>query len=69
MESPVHYSNVMVLDPITRRPVRTRWVYDADTGEKMRQTRGRHASRSVLHAPAPHKAHPGPDTRGACVCL
>lgn len=55
----------MVLDPITSKPVRTRWVYDLEAGQKLRLTRGKGASRSVIYPPSPHKAHPGPDTRGA----
>jgi hypothetical protein len=54
----------MVLDPITNKPVRTRWMYDLEGGQKVRQTRGRGASRSIIYPPAPHKSHPGPDTRG-----
>ncbi|GBF92466.1 mitochondrial carrier protein [Raphidocelis subcapitata] len=64
MEAPLHYSNVMVLDPVTSKPVRTRWVFDVEAGQKLRLTRGKGASRSVLYPPAPHKAHPGPDTPG-----
>ncbi|KIY97348.1 50S ribosomal protein L24 [Monoraphidium neglectum] len=65
MEAPVHYSNVMVLDPITSKPVRTRWVYDAEAGQKLRLTRGKLSSRSVIYPPELHKTHPGPDTRAA----
>jgi hypothetical protein len=65
-QAPVHYSNVMVLDPITNRPVRTCWMYDLEGGQKVRQTRGKGASRSIIYPPAPHKIHPGPDTRGGC---
>ncbi|KAI8464367.1 MAG: translation protein SH3-like domain-containing protein [Monoraphidium minutum] len=65
MEAPVHYSNVMVLDPVTFKPVRTRWVFDVAAGQKLRLTRGKGASRSTVYPPSPHKAHPGPDTRGA----
>jgi hypothetical protein len=63
-QAPLHYSNVMILDPITNKPVRTRWVFDAEAGQKLRLTRGKGASRSVIYPPAPHKTHPGPDTRG-----
>lgn len=52
VESPVHYSNVALLDPSTRQPVRVEWRYLED-GSRVRETRGRRASRSVVPMPRP----------------
>lgn len=52
VEAPLHYSNVSLLDPSTRQPVRVEWRYLED-GSRVRETRGRRATRSVLAMPAP----------------
>jgi large subunit ribosomal protein L24 len=51
VESPLHYSNVALLDPVTAVPVRAAWRYLED-GSKVRVTRGRGASGSVVARPA-----------------
>eukprot|EP01025_Chloroclados_australasicus_P012919 TRINITY_DN16183_c0_g1_i1.p2 TRINITY_DN16183_c0_g1~~TRINITY_DN16183_c0_g1_i1.p2 ORF type:complete len:206 (-),score=16.65 TRINITY_DN16183_c0_g1_i1:742-1359(-) len=51
MEMPIHYFNVMLVDPITKKPVRVVYKYTPD-GEKVRVTKGKNASYSVI--PTPH---------------
>lgn len=50
MESPLHYSNVSLIDPVTKSPVRITWRYLED-GSKVRVTRGTLASGSVIPRP------------------
>lgn len=50
MESPLHYSNVSVVDPVTNAPVKVTWRYMED-GSKVRISRGRLASGSVVPRP------------------
>jgi hypothetical protein len=50
VESPLHYSNVSLVDPVTAAPVRAMWRYLED-GSKVRVTRGRLASGSVVPRP------------------
>ena len=47
VESPLHYSNVQLVDPVTDGPVRTTWRYLED-GTKVRVTKGRLSSGSVV---------------------
>eukprot|EP01026_Neomeris_dumetosa_P039885 TRINITY_DN3286_c0_g1_i20.p1 TRINITY_DN3286_c0_g1~~TRINITY_DN3286_c0_g1_i20.p1 ORF type:complete len:248 (+),score=15.76 TRINITY_DN3286_c0_g1_i20:64-744(+) len=46
----IHYSNVMLVDPITKKPVRVVYKYTPD-GEKVRVTKGKNASYSVIPTP------------------
>ena len=48
-QSPLHYSNVMLADPVTGRPVRVGWRYLED-GTKVSATY--HLLMTVLAAPA-----------------
>ncbi|CAL8467125.1 g6661 [Coccomyxa elongata] len=50
VESPLHYSNVMIADPVTGGPVRVTWRYLED-GTKVRVTKGKLASGSVVPRP------------------
>ncbi|CAL5225362.1 g8165 [Coccomyxa viridis] len=50
MESPLHYSNVMLADPVTGRPVRVGWRYLED-GTKVRISKGKLASGSIVPRP------------------
>jgi large subunit ribosomal protein L24 len=50
VESPLHYSNVSLIDPVTNAPVRVSWRYLED-GSKVRVTRGRLASGSIVPRP------------------
>lgn len=50
MESAVHYSNVSLIDPVTNAPVKTSWRYLED-GSKVRITRGKLASQSIVPRP------------------
>ena len=50
MESPIHYSNVNLVDPVTGSPTRIAMRYLED-GSKVRVTRGRLASGSVVPKP------------------
>ena len=47
VESPVHYSNVRLVDPVTNSPVGVSWRYLED-GSKVRVTKGRVASGSIV---------------------
>jgi len=47
VESAIHYSNVSLIDPVTNAPVKTSWRYLED-GSKVRMTRGRLASQSII---------------------
>lgn len=49
-ESPLHYSNVQLIDPVTNAPVRVTWRFLED-GSKVRVTRGKKASGSVVPRP------------------
>mmetsp|Transcript_18468 Transcript_18468/g.60111 ORF Transcript_18468/g.60111 Transcript_18468/m.60111 type:complete len:181 (-) Transcript_18468:720-1262(-) len=49
-EAPLHISNVQPLDPVTGRPVRLGYRFLED-GTKVRVTRGRNASGSILQKP------------------
>lgn len=49
-ESPLHYSNVQVVDPVTKAPVRLTWRFLED-GTKVRVTRGKKASGSIVPRP------------------
>ena len=50
MEAPIHYSNVNLVDPVTGSPVRIAMRY-LDDGTKVRVTRGRLASGSIVPKP------------------
>lgn len=50
VESPVHYSNVSLVDPVTGRPVRASWRFLED-GTRVRVTRGRGSSASIVPRP------------------
>jgi hypothetical protein len=50
VESPLHYSNVSLVDPVTNAPIKVSWRYLED-GDKVRVTRGRLASQSVIPRP------------------
>ena len=50
VESPIHYSNVNLVDPVTGSPVRVSVRYLED-GTKVRVTRGRLASQSIIPRP------------------
>lgn len=50
IESPIHYSNVALVDPVTNAPVRVSWRYLED-GSKVRITKGKLASGSIIHRP------------------
>eukprot|EP00775_Hariotina_reticulata_P007187 gene7187-7401_t len=52
MEAPIHYSNVMIVDPETSRPVRTYFVFeDQPPYRRVRKTRGKGASNCVVPWP------------------
>lgn len=50
VESPVSYSNVSLIDPVTKAPVKVSWRYLED-GSKVRVTRGNLASGSIIPRP------------------
>lgn len=50
VESPLHYSNVQLVDPVTNAPVRVSWRYLED-GTKIRVSRGRQGSGSIIPRP------------------
>jgi Ribosomal proteins 50S L24/mitochondrial 39S L24 len=50
LQTPIYYSNVRLVDPVTKAPVRVAWRYLED-GSKVRVTRGAKASGSVLPRP------------------
>ena len=50
VESPLHYSNVSIVDPVTNAPVKVSFRYLED-GTKIRMTRGKLASGSVIPRP------------------
>ena len=49
-KTPIHYSNVRLVDPVTRAPVRVSWRFLED-GSKVRVTVGKKASGSVVPRP------------------
>ena len=49
-QTPIHYSNVRLVDPVTRAPVRVSWRFLED-GSKVRVTVGKKASGSVVPRP------------------
>lgn len=65
VESPVPYSNVSLLDPVTKSPVKVSWRYLED-GTKVRVTRGKLSSGSVVPRPEVLKQRkkPRPATLG-----
>ena len=65
VESPLHLSNVGIVDPVTGSPVRVTWRYLED-GTKVRVTRGRMASGSVVPRPEilSQRRKPAPVTAG-----
>lgn len=50
VESPLHYSNVSLLDPVNNQPVRVSWRWLED-GTKVRVSKGRLASSSIVPRP------------------
>lgn len=50
VESPISYSNVSLIDPVTKAPVKVSWRYLGD-GSKVRVTRGNLASGSIIPRP------------------
>eukprot|EP00238_Polyblepharides_amylifera_P003675 CAMPEP_0196580872 /NCGR_PEP_ID=MMETSP1081-20130531/31148_1 /TAXON_ID=36882 /ORGANISM="Pyramimonas amylifera, Strain CCMP720" /LENGTH=198 /DNA_ID=CAMNT_0041900889 /DNA_START=219 /DNA_END=815 /DNA_ORIENTATION=- len=46
-EAPLHVSNVQILDPVTKAPVKISWKFLED-GTKVRVSRGKLASQSIL---------------------
>jgi len=50
-QTPIHYSNVRLVDPVTKSPVRVAWRFLED-GTKVRVTRGARASGAVVPRPA-----------------
>lgn len=65
VESPIAYSNVSLLDPVTKSPVKVSWRYLED-GTKVRVTRGKLSSGSVVPRPEVLKQRrkPRPATLG-----
>ena len=49
-QTPIHYSNVRLVDPVTKQPVRVGWRFLED-GAKVRVTKGGRASGSVVPRP------------------
>jgi len=49
-QTPIHYSNVRLVDPVTKQPVRVGWRFLED-GAKVRVTKGGKASGSVIPRP------------------
>jgi ribosomal protein L24 len=62
MEAPLHYSNVMLVDPVSRKPVRSRAAW-TESGDKTRVGVGRHASGAPLPKPKAWLQDAGPDSR------
>ena len=50
VESPIAYSNVSLIDPVTKHPVKAAWRYLED-GTKVRVTRGGLASGAIVPRP------------------
>ncbi|KAK9832863.1 hypothetical protein WJX74_000001 [Apatococcus lobatus] len=50
VEGPVAYSSVQLIDPSTKLPIRVTWRYTQD-GDKVRETRGQHATNSIIPRP------------------
>ncbi|PRW18298.1 50S ribosomal L24 [Chlorella sorokiniana] len=61
VESPLHYSNVSLVDPVTEQAVRVTWRFLED-GTKVRVTKGRNASGSVVPRPEVLKQRRKPRT-------
>lgn len=64
MEAPLHVSNVAVLDPQTRRPVRVGFRFDEE-GNRVRVSRGSFASGEVIPRPEVLKERSKPRLAGA----
>jgi hypothetical protein len=62
MEAPIHYSNVMLVDPVSRKPVRSRAAW-TESGDKTRVGLGRHSSGAPIPKPRAWLQDAGPDTR------
>jgi len=62
MEAPLHYSNVMLVDPVSRAPVRARAAW-TERGDKTRVGCGRRASGAPIPKPRAWLQDAGPDTR------
>lgn len=65
VESPLHYSNVMLIDPVTKGPVRSMYRYLED-GTKVRISKGKLASGSIIPRPEilKERRKPRPVTAG-----
>jgi hypothetical protein len=65
VESPIAYSNVSLIDPVTKAPVKVAWRYLED-GSKVRVTRGSLASGSIIPRPEilKQRKKPRPATLG-----
>jgi ribosomal protein L24 len=62
MEAPLHYSNVMLVDPVSRKPVRSRAAW-TESGDKTRVGVGKRASGAPLPKPRAWLQDAGPDSR------
>eukprot|EP00958_Prasinococcus_capsulatus_P002502 scaffold215_cov423-Prasinococcus_capsulatus_cf.AAC.2 len=62
-EGGVHVSNVSLLDPITRKPVRVSMRF-LENGEKVRISKGKFASGAVIPKPPIQRRSPSPYTMG-----
>ncbi|KAK9862108.1 hypothetical protein WJX84_006872 [Apatococcus fuscideae] len=51
VEGPVAYSSVQLVDPNSKLPVRVTWRY-TESGDKVRETRGLHATSAIIPRPA-----------------
>ncbi|CAG9461154.1 unnamed protein product [Pedinophyceae sp. YPF-701] len=54
VEQPIHYSNVALLDPVTKQPCRVKWMsVEEDDGSvsRVRVSMGKQATRSIIELP------------------
>lgn len=66
MEAPVHYSNVMLVDPLSKKPVRTCFMFeDQPPFRRVRKTRGKNATNSIIPWPEKWKQDLRPSTGAA----
>ncbi|KAL4458071.1 hypothetical protein ABPG75_012936 [Micractinium tetrahymenae] len=64
VESPLHYSNVSLLDPMNNQPCRVAWRY-TEGGDKVRVTVGKLATGSIIPRPEVLKQRRKPRNTGA----
>ena len=66
MQAPIHYSNVMLVDPVTKRPVRSKFQFieESDQVVKVRVSKGHYASKAIIPRPMAWKQDKEKEARG-----